>query len=168
MEVMKMKNNNTEYWVVDVNKMYPYSYSNSKEGAEELLQKALRQQEEDIKTWEGHIKNYPEAEHFKNYLTDAKNKQYKIMSYDEYKQLERNYFTSKPLTEITAEQFNEMLNVLPPLKWCTKHNIEMFCMSEMLTGTYTSQYMYNLVTNKYYHKIVDITDQTTWGFNFIQ
>ena len=30
-----------------------------------IITKALRQQEEDIKTWEGHIKNYPEAEHFK-------------------------------------------------------------------------------------------------------
>jgi hypothetical protein len=162
------KNDKIEYWVIDINRMYPYSYSGSIEGAEEKLQQALNHQAEDIKTWEGHIKNYPEAEHLKNYLTEAKNKQYKIMTYDEYIQLERDYFTSKPITEITADRFEEMLNVLPPLKWCTINNIEMFCMSEMLTGTYTSQYLHDRKNNKYYHKIVDITDKTTWGHNFIQ
>jgi hypothetical protein len=162
------KNDKIEYWIIDINRMYPYSYSNSIEGAEEKLQQALNHQEEDIKTWEGHIKNYPEAEHFKNYLTDAKNKQYKIMTYDEYIQLEKDYFTSKPLTEITADRFEEMLNVLPPLKWCTINNIEMFCMSEMLTGTYTSQYLHDRSNNKYYHKTVDILDKATWGHNFIQ
>jgi len=27
--------------------------------------------------------------------------------------------------------------------------------------------MYNLVNHKYYHKIVDIKDESTWGYNFM-
>ena len=39
----------------------------------------------------------------------------------------------------------------------------MFCTSEMLTGTYTTQYAaYN---GKYYSKIVDVTDESTWIYN---
>ena len=71
------------------------------------------------------------------------------------------------MKEITEETFEDMLNVLPPIKWCTIDGIEMFCMSEMLTGFYTSQYIHDKGTNKYYHKIVDVTDKATWGHNFI-
>jgi len=162
-----MKNNNSEICVVDITNMSIYSFSNSREEAEEKLQKALEHQKEDIKTWEGHCKIYPDTESFKNYLTAAQNSKYEIMTYNEYLQMERNYYTSKPLTEITEEKFEDMLNVLPPLKWCTRNNIEMFCMSEMLTGTYTSQYLHNRKNNKFYHKTVDILDQSTWGYNFI-
>ena len=161
-----MLNNNT-LCVVDVEHLQIYDFANSKEQAEQKFFKALETCQEDIKTWESHCKTYPDTESFKTYLAEAKNKQYRIMTYDEFLQTERDYYINSPITEITEDKFHEMLNVLPPLKWCTKHNIEMFCMSEMLTGYYTSQYMYNLVTCKYYHKIVDITDQKTWGYNFI-
>ena len=160
-----MKNNTL--CVVDTANYNIYNFANNWEEAENTRQRAIESNKEDIVTWENHCKNYPNAESFKTYLTQAQNKKYDIMTYEEYLQMERDYYISQPLTEITKEHFNEMLNVLPPLKWCTRHNVEMFCMSEMLTGTYTSQYMYNLVTGKYYHKIVDILDQTTWGYNFM-
>ena len=159
-----MKN---ELCVVDIKNFWIYNFANNQEQAEETLCRAIEANKKDIETWEGHCKNYPDTEQFKTYLNQAQNKKYEIMTYEEYLQIERNYYLNEPLKEINEETFNDMLNVLPPIKWCTKHNIEMFCMSEMLTGTYTSQYMYNLVTGKYYHKIVDITDQSTWGYNFI-
>lgn len=158
---------NLELCIADLNRMSIYTFSNNMEEAEEDLKRAIMQNNEDIKTWEGHIKNYPDRESFKNYLTEAQNKKYEIVTFEEYLQKEKEYYINQPLTETTKEHFEEMLNVLPPLKWCTKHNVEMFCMSERLTGTYTSQYMYNLVNNKYYHKIVDILDEKTWGYNFI-
>lgn len=158
---------NNELCVVDTVNFWIFNFASNQEQAEETLSRAIETNKKDIETWENHCKNYPDAEHFKNYLKEAQNKKYQVMTYNEYIQLERNYYINRPLEEITAERFNEMLNVLPPLKWCTKHNVEMFCISEMLTGTYTSQYMYNLVTGKYYHKIVDIKDQSTWGYNFM-
>jgi len=152
--------NTTNFWI--------YNFASNQEHAEEVLSRAIEANKEDIKTWGNHCKNYPDIGQFKVYLEEAKNKKYEIMPYSEYIKLERNYYLNRPLTEITAERYNEMLNVLPPIKWCTKNNVEMFCISEMLTGNYTSQYMHNKTTDKYYHKTVDITDQTTWGYNFIK
>ncbi|MDD2496053.1 MAG: DUF1419 domain-containing protein [Tissierellia bacterium] len=158
---------NNELCIVNTTGFSIFNFANNQEQAEETLSRAIETNKKDIETWTNHCKNYPDAEQFKIYLREAQNKKYEIMPYNEYLQLERNHYINQPLTEITEEQFYEMLNVLPPLKWCTRYNVEMFCISEMLTGTYTSQYMYNLVTGKYYHKIVDITDQSTWGYNFM-
>lgn len=157
-----------ELCVVDTVNLYIYNFAANQEQAEETLTRAIEANQDDIKIWKNHCKNYPDAEQFKVYLEEAQNKKYEIMTYGEYVQTQRDYYLNKPLTEITAEQYDDMLNVLPPLKWCTIGNVEMFCMSEMLTGYYTSQYMYNLVNGKYYHKIVDIRDQSTWGYNFME
>ncbi len=124
--------------------------------------------EYEFETWENHCKNYPDVDSFKAYLKQAQNKKYEIMTFEEFLQKQKDYYINQPLTEITAEKYEEMLNILPPLKWCTIGNIEMFCMSEFLTGAYTSQYLHDKETDKYYHKIVDITDKSTWGYNFIQ
>lgn len=162
-----LKEKSIELCVVDINNMWIYSFSDNMEKTEKKLQDALTRQEKDIQTWTNHVENYPDADKFKNYLTQAQNKKYKIMTYDEYLQLEKDYWTNKPLKEITEDEFHEMLNVLPPIKWTTKNNIEMFCMSEMTTGTYTSQYLHDRSTNKFYHKTVDILDQSTWGYNYL-
>jgi len=153
--------------VVDVAGINIYNFSNSQIQAEETLIKAIESNKEDIETWSNHCKNYPDTVQFKTYLKQAQGKKYEIMTYEEFVQLERKYFLDKPLKEIDEEIWEEMLNVLPPIKWCTIDGIEMFCMSEMYTGFYTSQYMHDKKTNKYYHKMVDITDKTTWGYNFI-
>ena len=161
-----MINDNT-LCVVDAKHLSIFDFAENEEQAEQKFFKAIESCQEDIKTWESHCKTYPNRKDLKAYLERAKSKQYKIMSFQEFLQMERDYYINLPLTEITKEQFHEMLNVLPPLKWCTMHNIEMFCMSEMWSGSYTSQYAYNLVTEKYYHKMVDITDQKTWIHNFL-
>jgi hypothetical protein len=160
-----MKN---ELCIVDTVNFWIFNFANNQDQAEEILTRAIESNKKDIETWENHCKNYPDVEQFKTYLKQTQNKKYEIMTYNEYLQLEKNHYINQPLSEITEEKFEEMLNVLPPLKWCTINNIEMFCMSEMLTGTYTSQYLHDKRTNKYYHKTVDITDQSTWGYNFIQ
>jgi hypothetical protein len=70
---------------------------------------------------------------------------------------------SGEVKEITREDFYEALDCLPPLKWCTKSNVEMFCMREMYTGTYTTQYAKK--DGKYYSAMVDVTDENTWIHN---
>jgi len=163
-----MTNNKAELCVVDTSNMLIYSFGESMEDAKEKLQDALKSQAEDIETWGRHCKTYPDVETFKNYLTVAQNKKYEIMAYNEYLKMEKDYYLNRPLTEVTEETFYDMLNVLPPLKWCTRDNVEMFCMSEMTTGTYTSQYLHDKNNNKFYHKIVDIKDQNTWGHNYLK
>lgn len=87
---------------------------------------------------------------------------YAIMTFEEHQAKERAYILSLPLHEITEERFHEMLNVLPPLKWCRQGCVEMFCMSEFFTDTYTDQYAHDHATGKYYTKLVDYSDQSTW------
>jgi hypothetical protein len=159
---------NNKLCIVDTVNFSIYDFADNQEQAEAKLIKAIESNKKDIATWENHCKNYPDVDSFKAYLKQAQNKKYEIMTFEEFLQRERNYYINQPITEITAEKYEEMLNILPPLKWCTIGNIEMFCMSEFLTGSYTSQYLHDRITNKYYHKIVDITDKATWGYNFIQ
>jgi len=159
---------NNKLCIVDTVNFSIYDLADNQEQAEAKLIKAIESNKKDIETWGSHCKNYPDVELFKTYLKQAQNKKYEIMTFEEYLQRERDYYINQPIAEIKAETYNEMLNILHPLKWCTINNIEMFCMSEFLTGSYTSQYLHDKKTGKYYHKIVDITDKATWGYNFIQ
>lgn len=159
---------NNKLCIVDTVNFSIYDFADNQEQAEAKLIKAIESNKKDIATWESHCKTYPDVDSFKTYLKQAQNKKYEIMTFEEFLEKERSYYINQPITEITAEKYEEMLNILPPLKWCTINNIEMFCMSEFLTGSYTSQYLHDRITNKYYHKIVDITDKATWGYNFIQ
>ena len=75
---------------------------------------------------------------------------------------EDNYYFADPMQEITEQQFDDALNVLPPLAWHTRHNVEEFCSREFYTGSYTMQYAYSLVQCKHYAKLVDYSDPSTW------
>lgn len=63
-----------------------------------------------------------------------------IMPFGEYEKLEREYFLNDPVNLVTREQYWDALEALPPLHWTTHKGVEVFCMSEMTCGTYTSQY----------------------------
>lgn len=39
---------------------------------------------------------------------------------------------------------------------------EEFCSREMYSGTYTTQYAFQLVTGRYFAKMVDCADSSTW------
>ena len=130
--------------------------------ASEVLQDAKNNQQNDIDTWTSHIKQYGEQDNFKMYLKSAKAKHYKIMEYDDYIKTERLILLNNPLRKITEAKFWEMLECLPPLKWCTIDNIEMFCISEMWSGSYTIQYAHDKNTNTYCTKMVDCCDKSTW------
>ncbi len=101
-------------------------------------------------------------EDFRNYLKSAQEKEYKVMTWKEFKQFQKSFLFDDELTEITAEVFEDMLGVLSPLYWTEYNDIEMFCISEMYTGTYTNQYAHDKRTNKYYTKMVDSADKSTW------
>ncbi len=61
---------------------------------------------------------------------------------------------STPWKLITEEHYDEMLNTLPPRKWNIDEGVEMFAMSEFMTGSYTSHYA--TYKGKYYTTIRDI------------
>jgi len=151
--------------VVDMSTMWVYDYLSTGETPEDLLKRAKTSQKQDISTWESHCRNYPDNPTFEEYLAKAKKLFYRVMTHEEFLTAERDFYINRPMEEITAERFNEMLNILPPICWTTIQGVEMFCMSEMLTGTYTDQYA--RVGDKYFNKIVDIKDRATWIHNFI-
>lgn len=90
-----------------------------------------------------------------------------VMLYDDFLEIQRAVLLDGEPEEITESEFEEMLDVLPPLYWGTINGIEMFCMREMYTGTYTFQYAYNKMNDKYYRKMVDAADRSTWLHNML-
>lgn len=77
------------------------------------------------------------------------------------------YITGE-LTEITAERYDEMLGVLPPLHWVTIDDVSEFCISEMWELSFTNQYAYDKLTGKYYTAMVDANDKSTWINNLLR
>ncbi len=153
-----------DYVVVNVNGDYANVYDFcTPETAEEIIEKATEQARKTVATYNSHIVNYPErADYWKSCKKQYETAKYEMMPFDEFLKRQKQIMLSDGITEITKEEFDEAFNILPPLKWCRKSNMEMFCMSEMYTGTYTTQYAFDLVNSKYYKTMVDVTDPETW------
>lgn len=147
---------------VDIKHCSTYDFLYDGETEEQLLQRANTSKTKNIASWTRNVERYPDNEEFKNYLKSAQETEYKVMTWEEFERFQRNFLLDGELTEITSEIFENMLDVLPPLYWTTHNSIEMFCMSEMYTGTYTNQYAHDKRTDKYYTKLVDSTDKSTW------
>ncbi len=139
--------------------MYTYVGYIEGETPTEALDRANNAKGDSLKTCKEHMKVYDPI-YWGNRVAELEQTTYMIMSYDEFEDAKKKYYINRPLTICDAETFNEMLNVLPPLKWCTIRGVEMFCMSEMYTGTITNQYA--RVGDRYYSAFVDVFDQSTW------
>ena len=88
---------------------------------------------------------------------------YKVMSYDEFAKLLHDYaYSMMILSDSTEEEFEEMLGVLPPLHHIRCGNVESFCLSEFEFDSYTHQYARDHSTGRYYKKLVNILDKSTW------
>ena len=87
---------------------------------------------------------------------------FSVLPFDTWLEKKNKSYTGRPMQEITAEEYNEQINILPPIYWCTIDGITMFCMSEMYDGSITSQYARDNTNGKYYTKLVDIYDRSTW------
>lgn len=155
-----MSMNDNTLCIADPNFHTVWGFAETQEEAEEKLKIAIEKTDESIATWQSHCEKYPDTETFKTYLESEKKKLWKIMTFGEFQKQERDSILNRPLVEIDEERFNEMLNILPPLKWCTIDGVEMFCISEMYTGSYTDQYA--RAGDKYYTKMVDSLDKSTW------
>ena len=143
------------------------------ESDEEAENRAFFASMGNMELYASHHKNFPTiqpdgSEYWENQYKAEEEREYKVMSFDDFQALEKKMIIDMPMTEITAERFNEMLNVLPPKAWTTHDGVEMFCMSEFYTGTYTTQCAHDHRTGKYYEKLVDITDRNTWIVEYLR
>lgn len=157
-----------DYVVVNVNGNFVDVYDFcTPETAQDIIGKATKEAEESVETYNSHIVNYPDrADYWESCKKKYENAKYEMMTFDEFLKRQKVSMIGE-VAEVTEQDFYEAFNVLPPLKWCRKHNMEMFCICEMYTGTYTNQYAYSLVTGKYYSAMVDVTDEKTWIYNRI-
>lgn len=106
------------------------------------------------KEFKGHVENtmnkdtglvhYRENTSFEDYKKEKGNENLVTMTWEE---LEEKYIIpyknnlQKPFKEITEEDFNEMLNVLPPMRWTRFENGRFFFISEAYTADLHSLYV---------------------------
>ena len=76
--------------------------------------------------------------------------------------------TMSDLKEITAERFDEMLNILPPMAWKRSDAFdqkfnripETFMLSERVDEKHALQFA--ALDGRFYQKTVDLSDRSTW------
>lgn len=149
-----------ELCIVDAAKAQVWSFTTA-DNAEADIARAKADAAEHLTFWEDSAAKSGNPRD-KEYAEEYRRADYRVMTFGDFLEFEREKILAKPLTEITADQFEEMLDVLPPLAWTQHKGVEMFCMAEFYTGCYTSQYAHDLSTGKYYTKIVDYSDRSTW------
>lgn len=156
--------------IVEMHTVHVFDFLRTEETEAEAIARAEKYYKDELALVSSHLKNYGGEYWQKRVEEVAKTVEAgcKIMSMDEFRALEKKRLITGILTEETEEDFNDALNVLPPLQWVTINGVEMFCMSEMWTGTYTTQHARDSKTGKYYCTMVDITDRSTWIHNLLR
>jgi hypothetical protein len=151
--------------IVNLNGMQIYTFCNET-NENEALKRAIDAYEEGYIKCNENASDYPtNEEYWINQANEYRKANFVIMTYDEFIKKEREYYLSLPLHEITKDKFHEMLEVLPPYKWVTINGTNEFLISEFWSGNYTDQYARK--NGKYYSKLVDALDQSTWIHNLI-
>lgn len=64
----------------------------------------------------------------------------RIVHADQFAAEVDNHYLDQPLLEITADEFDEMLNVLPPRDWVRERGFERFNCREMTNGWITRSF----------------------------
>jgi hypothetical protein len=136
------------------------------EEVDKSIDRAREFYQNDVETYEHHLIHYPNmADHWQKQLDICKNilkAGFKAVTCEEYEKLMREKWLSKEPTEITEEEYNYALNVLPPKNWIRNERYSMFFIGECTTMTFYGQYLYDKVSGKYYTALTDIYDETTW------
>lgn len=153
-----------EYCIVVKSGSLPYIYDfiRDDETPEEGKKRALQITLERIATYADIAAAHPDNEYWQDQLRNAQSEEVSVIPYADFENLEKEAILGMPMEEITEEQYNDMLDVLPPLAWVTLDGVTEFCMSEFYTSHYTNQYAKDLKTGKYYSKLVDYRDRSTW------
>lgn len=158
-----------ELVVVDVPNVQIYAFTVSgwptPRTAEEVLNAAWKSTAESIQRITQIIESgdyESDRGYLESRLAQEKARSYAVMTYGEWLDFEREKLLTPEMVEITKQDYENALNVLPPRNWHTRNNIEEFCSREMYSGTYTTQYAFQLVTGRYFAKMVDCADSSTW------
>lgn len=164
-EAIKRYDDDSELVIVDVSSEFPHIYTIVKSGENwiESINSAYKDAHESAEICRQHMKNHPDnADYWKARVEEYERVYYRAMRYSDFERIQRERILKQPLHEVTEQDYEEMLDVLPPLHWVEINGVSEFCMMEMYTGCYTNQYAHDKKTGKYYQKLVDATDRDTW------
>ena len=159
-----------EYVVYRSDGRWAYGFSETLQEAEFLLGKANAERAERLSNLPDRIEwaKAHEYDHaadlYQAEMKDLQNVTYRIGSWDDLNAAHDEYLSNLSRIAYTTEsRYYEMLDVLPPIQWHTAANgVKSFCMSEFFSGSWTDQYAYDPATGKYYTKLVNIRDCSTW------
>lgn len=147
-----------------------YDYVREGENEEKALESAiLTLYQYAIEAEENAVKYPTNAEYWKARAVEYRkeSESAKLAAWEEFQKILRDFFTTEKAVEVSEEDYYEHLDVLPPIHYISRNGFTMFCMSEMTTGKYTTQYARDNETGKYYCLTVDVTDPETWIYNRI-
>lgn len=133
---------------------------------EESIKRAHKFYKDEIAMLEKNLIECPHMADFWNsgirHAEETLSQGFEAVTHDEYYNREKKRIVTGEIHEITAEEYDNALNVLPPLDWVNNEKCSYFFMSERWTLSFTNQYYYDKETGKYYEKMVDLNDKSTW------
>lgn len=150
-----------------VNKYNNEVYSTTDDTRSEIdMRKAFNSYSDDLELVINNKKNFPEnanywqeqIDHYRSILKAG----FEVITFEEYIKREKQKYLNKEPREITEDEYNYALNVLPPYLWENNGSYSMFFISEATHLSFHSQYIYVKLTGKYYTAIADVLDKSTW------
>lgn len=151
-----------------VNKYNNEVYSTTDDTRSEIvdIREAFNSYSDDLELVINNKKNFPEnadywqeqIEHYRKILKAG----FEVITYEEYIKREKVKWLNKEPREITEDEYNYALNVLPPYLWENNGSYSMFFISEATHLSFHAQYIYVKPTGKYYTAIADVLDKSTW------
>lgn len=162
---------NTERIVFNNETFRSFDFLQDNESDEGAIARAVAFYTEELNRLKDVAETFPDNEYWQKRVTETQailDAGFSVLPFELYLEKKNKRYTDIPIQEISEEAYEEQLNVLPPIYWCTIAGVTTFCMREMTDGTITSQYARDNRTGKYYTKLVDIYDKSTWIFNILR
>ena len=138
--------------IVEMDTMTTYGFAEKGETADEAIQRANQYYTNDLKHLKASLQESKDEKRKQFLQSRIRENEVKIqagfqvMETDKFQKIERERILSGKLKRVTEQEYEDALNVLPP----------------MYSYTYTTQYAYDHRTGKYYCKMVDSEDASTW------
>ena len=147
-----------------------FDFLKDNEADEGAIARAVAFYTEELQTLQSHVKTFG-GDYWQKRVTETQallDAGFSVLPFELWLEKKNKRYTDIPMQEITSEHYNEQMDILPPMLWCTIDGVTMFCMSEMYDGSITSQYARDNRTGKFYTKLVDIYDKNTWIHNILR
>lgn len=134
---------------------------------EKEIKRAAEYYSKNAEMYRNYIVQYPDnAEYWRKQLAvteETLSQGFEAVTFDEYIAREKRRYITGEVKEVTEQEYWNALECLPPLDFTRIDDaFEYFFMSERYTLSFTNQYLHDYNSGKYYVKMVDLCDKSTW------